>query len=172
MGKGKRGRPRADRARYPSGQVRPEGAGITSTQLQRLRALGTHPVLETQMGRLLFLGDLDIEQYRTAEHIAKLYGRYDRAIGRRRWAASPGYEIGHRGDGRDESEDEAKRKAVAVRKFGALQAEMRLCPRGAKAAIEALCIDDQVCPAGWLPQVKIALDMLGEALGLRRRKRS
>lgn len=173
MGKGRRGRPRAERARYPSGQAKPEGAGITGTALQRLRALGTNPILESQVGRLLFLGELELEQAQTAWRIAEIYGRYDRAMGRRRSAASPSYEIGHglvrRGNGREESEDDAERKTTAVRRFGNLQAEIRLCPRGVKPAIEELCIEDRACPAGWLPQVKIALSILAEALGLRRR---
>lgn len=172
MGKAKRGRPRADRARYPSGQAKPEGAGITGASLQRLRALGTNPQLETQVGRLLYLGEIELEQFRAAEHMAKIYGRYDWAMGRRRHVASPAYEVGHRGDGgRWESWDEAERKATAVRKYGNLQYEIRLCPRGVKPALEELCIEDRACPAGWLPRVKIALDVLAEALGLRRRKR-
>jgi hypothetical protein len=49
---------------------------------------------------------------------------------------------------------------------------MRLCPRGVKAALEELCVEDRPCPPGWLPAVRIALDMLAAPLGIRRMRRS
>src|SRR5258705_8561698 len=119
MGKGKRGRPRADRPRYPSGQVKPESAGITGADLQRLRALGTNPLLETQIGRLLFLEQVTLVEAQTAFRIAEIYGRYDRAIGRRRSAASPSYEAGRgRAVGLLESESTRARSESAARQFG------------------------------------------------------
>jgi len=171
MGKGKRGRPRADRPRYPSGKAKPEGAGITGTALQRLRALGTNPLLESPLGWLLYRGELGLEEWQAAGKIGEIYGRYDWAMGRRRSTASPSYEIGFRGESNWESEDEAEAKATAVRRFGNLQAEIRLCPRGVKASIEELCVEGRACPPGWLPAVKIALNMLAESFGLRRRRR-
>jgi hypothetical protein len=172
MGKNKRGRPRADRPRYPSGQVKPETAGITWTALQRLRSLGTLPMLETQVGRLVFLGELTPLQGNTAHLIAEIYGRYDRAMGRRRRAPSPAYEVGRGRDGLYESLSDAARAAYAIRKFGELQAEIRLCPRGVKPALEELCVDDRMCPAEWFPAIKIALDMVAMSLGLTRRRAS
>jgi hypothetical protein len=172
MGKG--GRPRKDRPRYPSGQVKPEGAGITGTALQRLRQTGTNQILETQIGRLLFLGEIELAQAQVAWKIAEIYGRYDRAMGRRRSAASPSYEVGR---GRDtaatESDDEADRSRTAVRRFNRLQDEIRaISPIGLASVLEELCVNDLVCPPGTLLTVKVALDRLAESLGLRGRKRA
>jgi hypothetical protein len=172
MGKAKRGRPRSDRERYPSGQVKPESAGITGAALQRLRALGSNPLLETQVGRLLFLEQIRPIDAQTAFRIAEIYGRYDRAMGRRRSAASPSYEMGRgRDGGLHESDAQKARAESAARAFGALQAEIKLCPRGVKGPLEELCVEDGVCPPGWLPAVKIALDMLAVPLGIRRMRR-
>lgn len=168
-----KGRPRKDRPRYPSGQVKPEDAGVTGTQLHRLRSLGKYQILETQIGRLLFLGEIDQVQAETAWRIAQIYGRYDRAMGRRRSAASPSYEVGR---GRDtaatESDDEAERSRTAVRRFNRLQDEIRaISPIGLASVLEELCVNDLVCPPGTLLTVKVALDRLAEPLGLRGRKR-
>jgi hypothetical protein len=171
MGKGKRGRPPKDRERYPGGQVKPESAGITSTALQRVRSLGTLPMLETQVGRLVFLGELTPVQANTAHLIAEIYGRYDRAMGRRRSAASPAYEVGRGHDlGLHESDVQRARAEAAARRFGELQAEIRLCPRGVKPALVELCVEDRMCPPTWLPAVKIALDILAVSLRLTRRR--
>lgn len=171
---GKRGRPRAERARYPSGQVKPQGAGVTGAQLHRLRSLSKYPLLETQIGRLLFLEEITQEQAYVAWKIAEIYGRYDRAMGRRRAAASPAYEAGRgRDTGLEESEMEAHISAVAARKFGNLQAEIRPLsrhPQALRAALEALCIEDRH-PGGELAAVKAALDALAFPLGLRGKRK-
>ncbi len=169
----RRGRPKKPGPRYPGGQLKAESAGITGTALQRLRALGSNPLLETQVGRLLFLEDLRPIDAQTAFRIAEIYGRYDRALGRRRSTASPSYEVGRGRDvGLAESDSERARAKSAARRFGALQAEITLCPRGVKPALEELCVEDRPCPPGWLPAVKIALDMLAVPLGIRRMRRS
>jgi hypothetical protein len=168
----RRGRPKKPGARYPGGQLKAETAGITATALQRLRALGSNPLLETQVGRLLFLEELRPIDAQTAFRVAEIYGRYDRAIGRRRSTASPSYEAGRGRDaGLHESDSERARAESAARRFGALQAEIRLCPRGVRGALEELCVEDRPCPPGWLPAVKIALDMLAVPLGIRRMRR-
>jgi hypothetical protein len=176
MTKSKRGRPRLDRPRYPSGQVRPKGAGITHTALQRLRSLGTNPVLGTQVGRLLFLGEIDMMQAQTAWRIAEIYGRYDRAMGRQRSAASPAYEAGRgRDTGLAESEDEAARHQAAVRRFERVQEALREIaswPRTARVALEELCVEDRAIPGEWMLEVKVVLDRLAAPLGLRGRKRA
>jgi hypothetical protein len=169
----RRGRPKKPGPRFPGGQLKPESAGITATALQRLRALGSNPLLETQVGRLLFLEELRPIDAQTAFRIAEIYGRYDRALGRRRGCASPSYEVGRgRDTGLHESDSERARAESAARRFGALQAEMRLCPRGVKGALEELCVEDRPCPPGWLPAVRIALDILAVPLGIRRMRRS
>jgi hypothetical protein len=168
----RRGRPKKPGARYPGGQLKAETGGITGTALQRLRALGSNPLLETQVGRLLFLEELRPIDAQTAFRIAEIYGRYDRALGKRRSTVSPSYEAGRGRDaGLHESEAQQARAESAARRFGALQAEMRLCPRGVKGALEELCVEDRPCPPGWLPAVRIALDMLAVPLGIRRIRR-
>jgi hypothetical protein len=41
-----------------------------------------------------------------------------------------------------------------------------------KGPLEELCVEDTSCPPGWLPAVKIALDMLAVPLGIRRMRRN
>jgi hypothetical protein len=166
----RRGRPKKAGGRFPSGRLRPESAGVTYAALQRLRSLGTNQILETQVGRLLFLDELTLDQARAAWHIAEIYGRHDRAMGRRRAVASPSYEVGRgRDTGLVESEDEAERVQRARRAYARLQAALAACPRGVKPALEELCIEDRACPAGWMPRVRLALDLIAIELGIRRR---
>lgn len=177
MGKGKRGRPRADRPRYPSGQVKPVDPTITVAAWQRVRAhaarLSGMQIVGTQLGRLGFIGELNETEVATGLYIAEIYGRYDRAMGRRRSAASPSYEMGRgRDHGSRITEAERLRNVAAVHHFGELQAEIRLCPRGVKSALEELCVEDRACPPTWLPAVKIALDVLAVSLRLTRRRPS
>jgi hypothetical protein len=61
-----------------------------------------------------------------------------------------------------EESDFAKAAALA---FDTLQAEIKLCPRGVRPALEELCVEDRACPPGWLPAVKIALRILAVTLG-------
>src|SRR5258708_24537461 len=157
----RRGRSKKPGWRFPGGQLKAESAGITGTALQRLRALGSNPLLETQVGRLLFLEELRPIDAQTAFRIAEIYGRYDRALGHRRSTASPSYEVGRGRDvGLAESDSERARAESAARRFGALQAEIKLCPGGVKPALEALCVEDIPCPPGSLPAVKLAFAML------------
>src|SRR5258707_6661603 len=94
----RRGRPKKPGPRYPGGQLKAESAGITGTALQRFRALGSNPLLETQVGRLLFLEELRPIDGQTGFRIAEIYGRYDRSLGRRGSTAAPAYAVGR---GRD-----------------------------------------------------------------------
>lgn len=168
----KRGRPKAVRERYPSGQVRPQDAGVTWSSMQRLRSLGTNPLLETPLGRLLYLEEIRPIDWDTGQRIADIYRRFEQYVGMRRWVASPDHEIG-RGRSPVFEDDAARERAEAtMREFGALQAEIQLCPRGVRPALESLCVEERECPPGWLPAVKIALDMLALPLGLRRRKKT
>jgi hypothetical protein len=166
----RKGRPKKPGPRHPGGQLKREDSGITTSSLQRLRALGTNPLLETQVGRLAFLGELTETEAQTAFRIAEIYGRYERSIGRRRQVASPSYEMGRGRDaGIAESEEARERSQAAARAFGALQAEIRLCPRGVRGPLEELCVEDRAPPPGWLPAVKVALNMLARELGIQRR---
>jgi hypothetical protein len=157
---GKRGAKKKPGPRYPGGQIKPEGAGVTGTQLQRLRAVSKDPLLATQLGRLLFLEEITRAEYDTGVRVAEIYGRYERTIGRRRSVASPHYEAGR---GRVTGEDDLARERAkaAAKAWGILQAEIKLCPRGVRDAIEELCVEDRACPPGWFPAVRIALAILG-----------
>src|SRR5260221_14606860 len=95
----RRGRPKKPGPRYPGGQLKAESAGITGTALQRLRALGSNPLLETQVGRLLFLEALRPIDAQTAFRIAEIYCSYVPAPARRPSTASPAYEVGPARDG-------------------------------------------------------------------------
>jgi hypothetical protein len=173
----KRGRPKKPGKRHPGGQLvqAPEGPSVAAWQRIAADAvkLGLNPLIGTQLGRLGFIGTLTPVEVATGFRIAEIYGRYERAIGRRRSAASPSYEMGR---GRDtqapESEEARERAQDAARAFGALQAEIALAPRGVRGPLEELCVEDRPCPPGWLPAVKIALGMLAEALGVKRRRTS
>lgn len=148
-----------------------QAAGITENSLQRLRSLGTNPLLETQIGRLLYLDRITRTEYETAVRIAEIYRRFDESAGCRRWPASPSSEIGNGRSLTHEDEATRERASAATRDFGMLQCEMRLCPRGTRTAIEELCVDDRACPPGWLPNIKLALQMLAPALGMRTRRK-
>jgi hypothetical protein len=169
----KRGRPKKPGKRHPAGQLvqAPESPSVAAWQRIATDAvkLGLNPLIGTQLGRLGFLDILTPAEVATGFRIAEIYGRYERAIGRRRSVASPSYEMGR---GRDtaapESEEARERAQDAARAFGALQAEMALAPRGVRGALEELCVEDRPCPPGWLPAVKVALGMLGAALGVKR----
>lgn len=171
MGRTKRGRPKKPGPRHPGGQLKQQDAGIPGASLQRLRALGTNPLIATQVGRLLYLGELTETEAAAAYRIGEIYGRYEQSIGRRRSVASPSYEAGRGRDiGLTESDSAAARAESAARAFGALQADLALCPRGVRPAIEELCVEDRACPPGWLPVVKIALGILAVELGITRRR--
>jgi hypothetical protein len=162
-----RGRPRADRPRYRSGQLRPVDAGITATQLQRLRAISRDPWLATQVGRMLFLGQLSQTEAEVAWRIGETIGKYDRALGRRRHPASPAYEVGY---GRSEDIDtpeQEKRRITAVRRHERLMAEIGYLDPGARTVrdIEDLCVADRVPMV--MRSVKEVLGMLAAPLGIR-----
>ena len=167
----KRGRRRKAGERYPSGDLKGEYGGITATALQRLRSLGTHPMLETEVGRLLFLDELTPLEATTAFRIAEIYGRYDWSVGRRRSVASPVYEMGRQAsaEGAD-SEFEERRRVQAKKDFSALAAILRVPGRGLRAAIEELCVDNRFIPPTWRPPIRAILHVVALELGLRQRR--
>jgi hypothetical protein len=173
VGKGKRGRPKKPGKRHPGGQLVQEPEGPSATAFKRVIddsvKLSAGALLGTQLGRLGFLKALTPAEVATGFRIAMIYGAYERSIGRRRSAASPSYEIGR---GRDaaapESEEAIERARMAARAFGALQAEIKLCPRNVRAALEELCVEDRACLPGCLLAVRVALGMLAEPLGVKR----
>jgi hypothetical protein len=70
---GKRGRPRKEGERYPSGQIRP-AIYVTGNQYQRLRMITRDPLLGTELGRLGFLGELSPVEVEVGFTIARIQG--------------------------------------------------------------------------------------------------
>lgn len=169
----KRGRPKLERQRYPSGQVRPADAGVTGTSWHRLRQLGTDPRIATEVGRLAYRGDISETESEVAVMIARIFGRHDRAIGARRFPASHDYEMG-RGSGKIDHEDEwqAEFNAAAMDMWGDLKAAMEPIQPIVRAALIELAVEDRTLPPMMLPEVRRALDSLAAPLGLKRRRRA
>ena len=169
----KRGRPKSDRARYPSGQVRPEGSGVTFTQLQRLRTITRDGIFGTRAGEMLFLGEITQLQADVAAEIAKIYGRHDRAIGCRRSPASPSYESGqNRGYDLAESDFQRECSERAMEAFDALAALLKPVAPMTRIALIDLCVHNLSLTSLTLAEVRKVLDGLAEPLGLRRRRRA
>jgi hypothetical protein len=169
------GRARKSGARQPAGKLRPDAERLTMTGLHRLRALANNPFLETQVGRLGYLGELSLGEVSTAFRIAEIWGRYDRAIDTRRTPASPSYEMGRTRDTTgEESDEEREANEKAIRDFGALLAELtvaeRTLGRGTKAAVEALCVDDSYNPM-WFQRVKLALGLVEQSFSVGKRRK-
>lgn len=168
----KRGRPRQPRARYPSGQIRPEEPGISFAELKRAQATGKHPWTGTQLGILLYRGDISLEQYDTGRRIEAIYDAYRRAVGTNPNAASPGFELGRGQSPSYETEDQAAVAVAATSDYQYLTGLLSQLPGRIRPAIEDLCVNDRACPPGMLSAVKMSLDMLAPALGLKRRKKA
>jgi hypothetical protein len=143
------------------------------TAWQRLRQLGTNPLIATEVGRLTFRGDLSSLQADTAFAIARIYGAHDRAIGARRWPASPVYETGRGRDARlFEDDAERGRSERAMAAFDALTDELRKIGKPVMSVVVGLAVDDAAVPPGMMAVAKAALDQLAPVVGMRRRRRA
>lgn len=168
----KRGRKRlTDRERYSCGQVKPAAATSTA-EWQRLRSIAKNPLLGSHLGRMGFLGTLDAVEVATGEKIGRIYGEFDRALGTRRYARSPGYEIGRgRSPDSEETEDQRERTTSAIRRMTHYEAEVEalsgLIYRGLRRELELLCVQDELPNAGVMPLVRRALAALAGPLGVR-----
>lgn len=170
----KRGRPRKEGERYPSGDRKPEPAGIPPAVLQRIKTdgikLGMDPRLGSKIGILLLEGRLTVSQAAAGLRVGEIYGRFERFKGLRRSTASPSYQMGFGGEvGVDEERMDVVELASHEQRIRAAEEEFKrltgrenpLIPAGpVRAAIEHLCVDDRVVPGYMLPGVRAVLDQL------------
>jgi hypothetical protein len=119
----------------------------------------------TQLGRYGIIGELNDVEVAAGLRVAEVWRRYDAAMGARRSAPSPGYEVGR---GR-ENQAENARSRRARRAYDAMMAVLstaeRLLGRGLIQAVEDVCVADLVCPAGRLGDVREALKMVAAHFG-------
>ncbi len=175
MASEKRGRPRHDGARYPSGRLRP-AEYRSDTQIRRIveqgLALGLDPMLASQAGRLRLQGHINDRHLAVIDHVGRIYGRYEFYAGLRRRTQSPGYEA---------SKQQAGSSPIATRRRRPRRAPIssrcsRLIPdfpAEARAVIERLCVDDLHVPQHFLPDLIVLLERIDAALwaaGARRRR--
>jgi hypothetical protein len=89
--------------RYPNGHIKPERPALSVAQYRRevmAASLGAaDPLLGTQLGWLARQRKITQDQLEAALRVGEIYGAYDLAMGRRRTAASPAYEVGRRATG-------------------------------------------------------------------------
>lgn len=118
--KGKPGRPALPGERYPSGQLKPAGkrdtgptpAVIKKTFDKALRG-GGDPLIGTSLGLLFMTGKITASDLAAGTALAKLWGRYDRAMGMPgRFTLSPDYGTARAISDREPPSDAA---VVAVR---------------------------------------------------------
>lgn len=181
----KKGRPRQDGARYPSGKLRPGGEGKPPAQwgrIVRLREdidqirLGEDVALDARIGtelhRLKFFGRLTEVEWATGCLVAEIYGAYDRYVsGQRRSVASPSYMRGFgSGDGLDERymTDDAirrlrRREAGAKKRWERLQA---LLDYDRRAIVERVCVDNASVSPVQVDQLAAVLREIGTKLGV------
>jgi hypothetical protein len=172
------GRSKRRGERFPGGKLRPGQGGDPVAVWQRARLewvrAGRDPQGATQLGRLGIIGELNESEVAAGFKIAEVYGRYESSIGRRRTAASPSYEVGRGREQVSETDAERDRARTVRRAFDALSGELagaeRQCGRGLKDAVEAVCVEDRVCPAGRLGDVRLALDLIAAHFRLDRRR--
>jgi hypothetical protein len=147
------------------------GPGITGTQLQRARAISLHPILETPFGQLAFQREFTDYQIDAAEKVAQIYYDYAQTHGLKRWPVSPSFEVGIGHSPAFEDDEERERAEAAKRSFERLQDVISRFPLGLQFALDEFIIQKRVCPPGYLPQVKSALDILAASLGFKIRKK-
>jgi hypothetical protein len=99
-----------------------------------------NPQLGSEVGRLLFHGQITNVEAAAASQVAEIYARYERSQGLRRTPASPSYV-----NGIDEcdfdGDDDVLRARRAKRHFHNLQISIPT-PR-ARTVLEQLCVDDR-----------------------------
>lgn len=169
-GAAKRGRPAKAGDRFPCGRLRPE-TFVSGAEWQRLRRVSRDPRLESELGRLGFLGALSPVEVACGEYIANTYGRLDAALERRRHCRSPSYEQGRRWhDSLAESVEAAERQRRALRDLALLEAEIDALAKtllpGLRRELERLVLHDELPVAGVFPAVRAALASLAQTLGI------
>lgn len=181
----KKGRPRLDGARYPSGKLRPGGDGKPPAQwgrIVRLREdidqirLGEDVALDARIGtelhRLKFFGRLTEVEWATGCLVAEIYGAYDRYVsGQRRSVASPSYMRGFgSGDGLDErymTDDQVKRlrrrEAGAKKRWERLQS---ILDHDRRVVVERVCVDDASLSPVQVDLLAVTLREIARSLGV------
>jgi hypothetical protein len=120
-----------------------------------------NPQLGSEVGRLVFHGQITPIEAAAASQVAEIYARYERSQGLRRSVASPSYIYGFDGgDFSEEDPDDVLTARRAKRHFDALQRAIPT-PR-ARAVLEQLCVDDQPIGPSYLIDVRILLRRLAE----------
>lgn len=168
MWKRKVGRPVMAGERYPSGRLRPSngqgGALWRRIVDEGIRFGYVNPQLGSEVGRLLFYGQITSIEAAAAARVAEIYGRYERIHGKRRDAASPSYQVGFKTYEIQESGMDAAslrrynaKVKSATRKFDELQAAIPLIPSSARALLEQLCVDDRSIGPTHLVEVRVLL---------------
>ena len=165
-------RPRKNGERHPCGKLKQNHqSSLPIAAWKRVRETvaksQSDPRLGSEVGKYLIGGELTDTEAAVAEEVAKIYGRYEKLHGKRRSAASPSYEMGW-SDGPGLADERMTSEQVTTRDkreraiedaFMALQDEMTSEARGARAALEQLCVENHPVP-GWLPEVKKVLRRL------------
>jgi hypothetical protein len=148
---GKKGRPRNTLAdREPSGRAkRPAGYDIPPALWGRLKAL-SDPFYVSEVGRLVFAGELTRAQAEVGFRIRETFQRWHRSQRLRPTAKSANLESGYSGGADiaeermtpeqiDQLEDETERIEA---NFVAVRAEIQACPRNVQSAVYDVCVYD------------------------------
>ena len=170
----KRGRPRSEGDRYPSGKLKPASSSDTSkspiapTLWQRIRTagvkMGMDPRLGTELGRLALHDELTSAEVSAGFRIAEIYYRFEHVHGRSRSAGGSSFfkqfvadlekpvDVKHRDILHEINREEAEREARDD--FDLLQHYM---PPTARSMVEQLCVDNRAISINAVPSVKITL---------------
>ena len=170
----KRGRPRSEGDRYPSGKLKPASSSDTSkspiapTLWQRIRTagvkMGMDPRLGTELGRLALHDELTSAEVSAGFRIAEIYYRFEHFHGRSRSAGGSSFfkqfvadlekpvDVKHRDILHEINREEAEREARDD--FDLLQHYM---PPTARSMVEQLCVDNRAISINAVPSVKITL---------------
>jgi hypothetical protein len=148
---GKKGRPRNTLAdREPSGRAkRPAGYDIPPALWGRLKAI-SDPFYVSEVGRLVFAGELTRAQAEVGFRIRETFQRWHRSQRLRPTAKSANLESGYSGGADmaeermspeqiDQLEDETERIEA---NFVAVRAEIQACPRNLQSAVYDVCVYD------------------------------
>lgn len=179
------GRKRKGGARYPNGDLKPQGEPIVPAVWARIRTeaakLAGDTRLASEVGRLSFHKQITDLEAATAFRIGEIYGNFARAKDLARTSRSPNYERGFGRGGDDDAliraeaidmladGDPLKKKMLAAlaakEAFAALQAEMIHLTVPQRHMIERLCVDDGHLTADELVTVREILNFLASRIG-------
>jgi len=127
--------------------------------------LGLDRRLGSEVGRLSLLGELTDTEAAAAFLVGEIYGRFERAEGRRRSAQSPSYEIGQGGEP-GEMADQEQRARRARKQFFRLQACLPAYPPGGRAVLEQVCCEDRSINSRYLDDLRGLLARVAAEFGL------